>query len=832
MITADQAIGVARKYNTGSTGRSSFTPPPPPTVARASSSNIKQGLINTSTPQFQNIARVARGGLGKLGDALNAPSFYTEKFLTGGKGYEETLKNKKVINTVKFINPVLGKALENPYGRAATSFSARLIADPLNLVGIGIGKALKLPEAGRKIVQGVSKLTNANRDRQIMGKVIQGAEKAKDFVGNKLVYGYKTPEKFMKQYEGVQNVMSGRNVEKASNVAKPLFFDKAGKPLATETQQKLGDVFKVLTGADNRALSADEIKFVNQNRPIVEKTLKTFENLADKQIKYGVPENIFSKMKGSYSGKRMFSNLSDKTPQPFVKTGGMGLDESVYKGRKSLSEESLQRLGEIKEPAYGAATAALTEMNNIDKLKFFRKTAQYVVSEGGELLPKSTRYGVLSGQRLPKEVAQYVKAMAEPIKNTNYSKIISAFKRNKTIYSIPQLVRNVAASQVQAFMNPSGKGNSMRRIPEAIREIRSKGKYYQEAKNTGLLGHTMASTELAQYAPDALKQFTKSKLLGSKTLGKVRDVAHKAGSWVQNTNEEMAKLQVFINERKAGKSVAQATKAAEETGFAYHKVTPFISNLRSGRSKLGPLPFSIPFATYGLKAAELSAKTLAKKPVRLANIAKAEKAVESVTTDEAPDEQYIPDYQKDSVRTPFKNKDGNFKYLNSKYVYPYGNLFNQDSGYLNMPLGLSPDPIYSESVALGLNKDTFTKRDVTKYPGPLGLFDKGKHFAKTFLPPAFGRTPDKFINSAVKNKTYATTPSLSEAALQELGLPIFSYDEASGASFDAYNRKEEISKNKKAIKDLRRDWDGVLPEKALSVLEDYYVKKIEEIASR
>jgi len=551
-----------------------------------------------------------------------------------------------------------------------------------------------------------------------------------------------------------------------------------------------------------RAVTPDELKKIAQNDNLVKSTLAKFQKLAEADIKAGADPKIYERFMGKYYGKKLYTSKLDKVKEaaPFVQSKQPRLDLSLYKKRLDLPEEVSRELGQIKEPAYGAALAAYGTGKNIATRDLFKWVAKNYVDKGEDLvkLPKSERLGILSGRMVPKKIETYLNEIISPMPDTVSSKVTKFFKEGKTILSPKQLMRNIPASQIQAYMNPSGSATSIARLPEAISEFKNKGKFYKEAKSIGLVGQTFASNELGKFVPEQLSKFKPD----ASVYGKLK----KAGGAAQNATEEITKLQVFINERKAGKSVIDAAKAAEETGFNYQKVSPYVKQLRSGKAQLGPLPFGIPFITYPMKAAELTAKTAYKQPQRLVNIARTEKAVQSLSPEN--DEQFLPDYLKQAVRLPSKSpKTGNQQYLNAKYLYPFGNLM--DSG---TPMGLTPDPIYNEILSQVTNRDAYLMTQAIgegKDPMDVKTLSDGdilglpwsgriRHLLETF-----GVTPIrsvfKAIDAATKQKVSATSPSIGESALQEMGVPLYQYSPSTGASIQSYERTQKINDAKAAF---------------------------------
>lgn len=806
------------------------------------------GSAIDKTPILGQIKRVATGGLGALGNILSIPQKALGGFSQGFVNENKKLVQQKIQNNPSMdrtqllrdagnvFNPDTWKSayagvknipqgikqgitpgqvvadnipVKNPIAKAGITLATDLVADPLNLVGAGLFEGLtkKLPGLATKIGTGMKAL----EDVPVAKYIPKVTNAAKDFVGEKLIYGYNTPKNFIRKLDAYRTGLSGA-VERASNIAKPLQFDMtSGKELPVEVQRIIGDALGIAANGTGRALTTDEIATLKKYQPLVEKTLNEFKTLAEEQIKQGADPAIFENLLGKYYGKRSYTTKlaeAEQAGKSFAQAKTPRLDLSVYRKRADIPEAVRTAMGEVKTPAYGAATAAYAEAANIEKNKLFRWVAKNYVDKGENLvqLPKTEKLGVLSGRMVPKSMKPYLDQVVQSGDKSLTSDILKFFKKGKTIYSPSQLGRNVLTSQVQAFMNPSGRADSIRRIPEAIREIRNNGQFYKEAKQAGLVGHTFAAEELGKYIPEEISNLKKG---GNGILSKIKgayDKVGKVGSKIQNTNEEIAKMQVFINERKAGKTIAEAAKAAEETGFNYSKVTPFIQNLRSGKVRLGPLPFSVPFATYGVKSAELIGKTLLKQPQRIANIRKVEQAVQDISQNNAPNETNLPDYQKEAVRLPFKDKKGSNYYLNTKYLYPYGNMTDTAPIMgVDVPnFGVTPDPFFQEAAAQIYSKDAFTGKDIGNKPGLLGTADRVGHAATTFGP-GYVRTAQKVIDAVSGKKKYATSPNLPESLIQSLGVPLFKYSPSEGAIFAAKDKQNAINDARAQLRKFIRD---------------------------
>ena len=587
-------------------------------------------------------------------------------------------------------------------------------------------------------------------------------------------------------------------------------------------------------GATTRGLTEAEQKIVNKYKNLADATLNKFKKQAIEDIRAGADPKIYERLFGKYYGKNLYTSVLEGSGKgsKFVKNGNIGLDLGRYKKRLDLPEEVAAAIGKVKEPAAGAALAYYGTGKNILMRNFFKDVAKkYVLPEGtgglgaymkGEKatklktipkgyvrLPKSEKLGILSERLVPEQIATYLTEVVAKAPETVGSFITQEFKKNKTIRSPKQLFRNMIASPIQSYMNPNGRADAILQIKAATTSFIKKDKYYKEAKSIGLIGKTQASEVMGDAMSGVLSGLNTGRNPLIDKYKKITRVTDKPGAFVQNATEEINKLSVFINERKHGKSVFDAAKLAEETGFNYDKVSPFVRELRSGKAKLGPLPFSIPFITYPMKAAELTAKTLYKKPQRLKNIGSVERGIQSTST--GPNERFLPDYLKDAVRTPFTNsKTKNPIYYNSKYIYPWGNLIGGEMSPNilagNTPMGLTPDPIFSEAVAQITGTDQFTGKPLSAG----NMFGQGdwsgrlRHAVETF-----GATPirsaTKAIDASTKKKTSATDPSVTESILREMGQPIYQYDYNSGFQSQDYQKTQKVAAAKAALKKYQEE---------------------------
>jgi hypothetical protein len=551
----------------------------------------------------------------------------------------------------------------------------------------------------------------------------------------------------------------------------------------------------------------------------------------------GVVKEVVKNEPRLYGGKRLFTETY-KAPK------GIGtsikMDVSPYMKRQNLSEETRKALGEVKEPAYGAALSAFAEKKNVEIMKFFKNIAkENAVSRQGfnaleatekakyVLIPKTPEYGVLAGSYIPKQVAEYIKPLVEKGAtglNKAFESATKVWKPIKTVLSPGQLGRNTITSQIQAFLeNPA----ALAYIPKAIKENITKGKFYKALKNTGEIAQTSPSIELGKFIPEELAKLSNSP---KNLLSRAFEAIKKPGAAIQNANETTAKLENFIARLydEAGKAritidealkrkdlIELARSSAEASAFNYQKVSPLVAKLRKG---------AIPFITYPLKAAGLTAKTLVRHPERLAAIQKGEQEVQKLTEKTAPDEKYLPSYLNQAVRVGNADKKGATPYLNTKYLYPWGNMTDVVSGeggfnpFTNV--GISPSPFLTEAYSQAFKKDIFGK-DIT---------DPVRHALETFGPSTV-RSAYRMSDALTKNPSSSTSLGPKEVLLKEAGIPLYKYNPQEGASWNQWDKKTKIAELNKAKNKYIRDYSGKKSPEEMKKQMMKYALEIQKISS-
>lgn len=382
-------------------------------------------------------------------------------------------------------------------------------------------------------------------------------------------------------------------------------------------------------------------------------------------------------------------------------------------------------------------------------------------------LTKSRGGNLLKDTALPEEVIEYLKRARDTKKGPLldiFDKGMSLWKQGKTILNPAYHVRNLASNQILSEMS-TGEGlpKTVLNYLKSIKAYRGKGnqQFVNEAIDAGLIKRKNFGEATEEFLNTAFKKESK--------FDKIKSIPARA----QQFSEDTAKLNVFSTWRKKGLSVADAMKKAEEAIFSPYKINA------TERGVMGRL---FPFYSFTRQSLPFTAKTLIKNPQRLTKYPKLEKTVENISRDEAPNEKYMPDWQKKMVRLPIKNKRGQREYLNTKYFYPWGGVLEDDAK--GLPFGLNVNPLIEEYAAQKTGIDPYFKTEFIREGMPAGkrLKERTKHAANTFLPAMYRSIQGKIIPAIQGRKDYVGRErGIGKTLLGELGaLKSYPFDEAAG----------------------------------------------------
>ncbi len=754
-------------------------------------------------PSILNKAkRVATGGLGLVGKALSLPSEMTEKVLTGGKGYEAA-------------------------GWGLASTPARFVLDPLNLAG-GLGAASKVAKAG-KLAGLAAGLTKAQKLSSVgtyttrAGRLIAKSKP----VAKAMEYARKTPALY-KPIEAVgsryfRNPEAGKIIEEAKKTSllkvNKLYQQvaEAAKGLSRAQQARIGQLLEggvTTLPKDNRMVQIAE----------------QFRGLGEQIGKQAVEEGLldpeaYSKLKGKYmshiwneisQGKDVFGRTSDvptisgqffkkrKGAQGYVREFAApvfkGLGTEIKDIEAARMYKNIARRFGVKEPI---STNDLSELAS----KGYQYVDDLSESRGGKILDKTL---------LPKEVVDYLRENVPKQEGGRlFQRGLRAWKAGKTIHNPAYHVRNAISNQ---FLTEAATGEGLpKTVVNAIRyalNYAGKGKqqFVKEASEAGLINK--------KYFGEAVDEFLNQGFSRKGKLAKALDAPKK----LQQAAEDSAKLSVFAYFRKQGLSVEEAAKKAEEAIFSPYNL--------SAKEK-GILGSIFPFYSFTRQAAPFIGKKLITNPERFTKYPKIEQAIERAS--EAPDEANMANWQKGMVRTPFKTKEGQSKYLNLRYLYPWGSFLNEE-GTPNMTLGLGFNPLAEEVAAQAFNTDRYFDREIASEGETKSeqLKTRAGHVANTFLPAAYRSVAGKIIPSLRGRPDYAGRErgKLETIAGELTGFRLYPYDPRQGARNKAYLRYQ-IEEDYKSLKNKYVKDKSLSPEeriRKINALEKRKRQRLEELS--
>lgn len=419
------------------------------------------------------------------------------------------------------------------------------------------------------------------------------------------------------------------------------------------------------------------------------------------------------------------------------------IDVSPFMKRDDIPEDVREAMGEIMEAGYPTAKGLVQLKTAIEKSKFFKAVSEGfssdVAQEGFTKLAVSSRLGALSGRYVPEFVSKDLDELSQRLSGSDElgKKIVAGFKFAKVVLNPATHARNIMSNLV---LN-NFEGLSPGRIDiyaQAAKELATKGKFYEEAKQLGLGADTFATAELR-----SILNSSEVKTALGKTTNAGRQVLDRISTLYQK-EEEFAKMAQYIYQRKKGLSTEEAWDITERATFNYAEVTPFIRKLRESL-------WGAPFITFTYKATPQIAKTAYKNPGRISWIGKLKEGIENQSdSDElAREREAEPPWVKDGyfVKLPIKDDQGRSAYLDLTYIIPFGDVVS--GNYFERPTdrdtGLPQDvitsgaqklPVFNLIRELTTNQDFYGKAIVKKSSSvDQQIADITRHIMKTYLPP-------------------------------------------------------------------------------------------------
>ncbi len=382
-------------------------------------------------------------------------------------------------------------------------------------------------------------------------------------------------------------------------------------------------------------------------------------------------------------------------------------------------------------------------------------------------------YGALAGMYVERQVADQLKRAIQDNSAVvqAYDKALSLWKEGKTVWNPVAHGNNVVSNIFMGHF--AGLNMADPRVwRNAIREYRNKGELYQEAVENGLLGTEFANTEIQNALMPELREFMSEADVVASRVSKVTEFLKKYPgrpfSWYRENmqkayefEDQIFKLMVYIDRRKAGATPGEAIDDAERYFFNYadvpegiravqrvwspffsytYKALPSILHTAATRPDRILLPMVLlggsnwlaymilagddeeepgMAGTVGAGAAAMLGGPLAGPGAFLATVQRARRM-------EQEERRGLPEYMEGRtalgtqkvVRLPINSADGNPYFLDMSRRIPLGDVFdvtNQMGGFpLLQPFMPAHPFLWNIPVAVFANKDTFTGRELVK----------------------------------------------------------------------------------------------------------------------
>ncbi len=669
--------------------------------------------------------------IGKIFDALAIPSQISEKLLTGGKGYEQKLKEdptaRDIVSRVLTFNmpEPAAKPLRDYYSkqlatnetaRNITGSAGRIVVDPLNFVPVSkIATGVKILSKASKLDKGAEIVKN------VVSK-IPGVQSTVEAIGKNFVKGYKLPEEY--------NVMKSEI---------PTTVGKGATDIIERTKQQFGQPFgfikSKLTGKQTEKFTRQEIEAIpkflepkgagstvnlgelrktlgeesfNRIRPVLSQVKKQFDADITDLVQRGRMAGETAKRLLNQGGYYPHLDFAPERIKEYFTSAKFGERRTYLTKRKGAEGFTFNAPKAIakRELAQFQDNAVQDFLREV-KTKFGVKIgAGNAVPEGFKpILSDSPRLRELKGWAFPARIVDDLNASAVNLKETPYiGKLFSG------IDMFNKLWKPTATSMNPAFHFMNAVGNLYNSwlggMKDPIRFIQGvKGGFSPEEmailKKSGVLDRGAFNASNFFNAPseiDAVKAFEPFRKLG-------------------NTFENNARSAFFLDQRQ--KFLSKGLSDVEATRKAIAKTNEYLFDYLTG---LTPFETNVmrrffPFYTWARFNIPLQLKSLVTQPGKNALVAKLNKELNKEGRPEG-------DYPGISIPTPFVDEKGN--QIRYRPNLPVQDIFS----LMDKPLGMLT-PVVKEGTELGkyalstaagkpvAPKDLFTGQDRTDVNLPM-----------------------------------------------------------------------------------------------------------------
>jgi hypothetical protein len=289
----------------------------------------------------------------------------------------------------------------------------------------------------------------------------------------------------------------------------------------------------------------------------------------------------------------------------------------------------------------------------------------------------------------------------------------------------------------------------------------------------------------------------------------------KPGSAAGNFVEDSAKMGLYASLRKKGWSQAKAAERVRKFLFDYGDLTPLEKNVFKRVA---------PFYTWMRKNVPLQIAMLIQKPTHFTALAKAQRAIENMSSGEPIDERLMPDWMKNGYNIWLgQSDDGRQNFLKLEGFIPAVDISKIVSGGDVFMSNLSP--LIKTPVELFTNYNMYYKEQITEYPGQTTQYF-GQEIPTELQHVLRNLRPLNELESVMgMTKKEKSVPE--RLAKLGFGSVYQSLDPASLASGQKWAGTQEIIKINKDLKAAEKKGDTKTVERLQKIIADIEARNLE-----
>ncbi len=424
------------------------------------------------------------------------------------------------------------------------------------------------------------------------------------------------------------------------------------------------------------------------------------------------------------------------------------LPESLvdWNGRKVtpywLASEARQIRAQV--PYYNAADAkaAAALADRMDATANKALAGMPDLPEGWRKLPDASRYGLLRGMVVRKEIHGDIVGTTSITTDDNIAQAIlgdngmlarwtSLWKWSKVAANPPAQIRNFISNGVLLHLSGVPFHRVPQRMIQAAREIKTKGRYYQIGMKYGLTESSFTNQELRRIDTDFIDLLARQSGNGWARVKALGAHLYERTSDLYQLSETLFKTAKIIDAmERQGMTEADAAMEAQRALFDYSLVSPSVRYLRNA-------PLGMPFVTFQTKVLPALARTARHHPLRFAPYVAIPYILtawlagqEDVDDDDVKAlQQVLPKWLREKGHAwflPMRDGQGRLVAMDFGYFLPWTGWEEIARKAITghpiealQALGMMGSPVIDLATAAQTNKDPFTQKDiVNKYDPP------------------------------------------------------------------------------------------------------------------